>query len=103
MMIKTIICALFLATSLNLPAFGQRQVGNSFTADQARDARDKGDVVPLREIFKSLKKRYGGYQVDANLFNRGNGQVYVIDWMSEKGERMRFTVDAKSGRVLSTS
>jgi uncharacterized membrane protein YkoI len=41
--------------------------------------------------------------VDANLFNKNGGQVYVIDWMTGKGERVRFTVDAKSGRVISSS
>ncbi|GAB5457398.1 MAG: hypothetical protein Hens3KO_04280 [Henriciella sp.] len=85
--------------SLALPAHAQ--LGNSFTPDQARSARDSGDVVPLKDIFQRLKRQYGGYQIDANLFNRGNGQVYVIDWMTEKGERVRFTVDAKSGRVIS--
>ncbi len=85
------------------PMIAQAQLGNSFTADEARNARDKGDVVPLRDIFRKLKRQHGGYQIDANLFNRGGGQVYVIDWMTGKGERVRFTVDAKSGRVLSSS
>lgn len=83
------------------PGAAQAQLGNSFTADEARDARNKGDVVPLRDIFRKLKQRYGGYQLDANLFNQGGRQVYVIDWMTGKGERVRFTVEAKSGRVLS--
>ncbi len=102
---KTIAATLVLAamTAIAVPAHGQGQWGNSFTADEARNARDKGDVVPLRDIFRRLKQRYGGYQVDANLFNRDGGQVYVVDWMTEKGERVRFTVDAKSGRVLSSS
>lgn len=97
--------ALFLIGTLltAMPATAQNQWGNSFTADEARDARDKGDIVPLRDIFRQLKKRYGGYQVDANLYNQGSQQVYVIDWMTEKGERVRFRVDAKSGRVLSSS
>ena len=82
-------------------AVAQGQWGNSFTADEARNARDKGDVMPLNDIFRQLKRQYGGFQVDANLFNRDDGQVYVIDWQTEKGERVRFTVDAKSGRVLS--
>lgn len=92
------ICAL-ICTAVPSTALAQR--GNSFTADEARNARDKGDVVPLRDIFRKLKQRYGGYQLDANLFNQAGGQVYVIDWMTGKGERMRFTVEAKSGRVLS--
>lgn len=86
-----------------VPAHAQGQWGNSFTADEAREARDRGDLMPLRDIFRRLKNRYGGYQIDANLFNRERGQVYVIDWMTDKGERMRITVDAKTGRTLSTS
>lgn len=86
-----------------LPSLAHAQLGNSFTADQARDARDKGNVVPLRDIFRQLKRRYGGYQVDANLYNRGGGQVYVVDWMTEKGERLRITVNAQTGRIISTS
>ncbi|MFN3212281.1 MAG: PepSY domain-containing protein [Henriciella sp.] len=97
------IIALAALTAAALPAQAQDRFGNSFTADEARDARDKGDVVPLRDIFRRLKSRFGGYQVDANLYNRDSGQVYVIDWMTEKGERIRVTVDAKTGRILSTS
>ena len=90
-------------TAFALPASGQGKWGNSFTADEARDARDKGDVMPLRDIFRRIKSRFGGYQVDANLYNRDRGQVYVVDWMTDKGERIRVTVDAKTGRILSTS
>ena len=97
------ILALTAILSAPLPAVAQGQLGNSFTADQARDARDRGKVVPLRDIFRRLKNRYGGYQVDANLYNRDDGQVYVIDWMTDKGERMRITVDAQSGRILSSN
>ena len=86
-----------------VPSLAQAQLGNSFTADQARDARDKGNVMPLRDIFRQLKRQYGGYQVDANLYNRNGGQVYVIDWMTEKGERLRITVNARTGRIISTS
>lgn len=83
-------------------ADAQRQWGNSFSADEARSERDRGNV-PLRTIFSNLKRQYGGYQIDANLYNRGGQQVYVIDWMTKDGERKRFTVDAKSGRVLSSN
>ena len=62
-----------------LPSVAHAQLGNSFTADQARDARDKGNVVPLRDIFRQLKRRYGGYQVDANLYNRGGSMLRAGD------------------------
>jgi len=84
------------------PVLAQGQWGNSFTADEARDARNKGDVKALNQIFRQLKRDHGGYQVDANLFNRQSGQVYIIDWVTDKGRRIEFTVDAKTGRILSS-
>lgn len=104
MMKEIILSAAFAALTLSaLPMTAVAQLGNSFTADEARNARDKGDVVPLRNIFRKLERQHGGYQVDANLFNQNGKQVYVIDWMTGKGERVRFTVDAKSGRVISSN
>lgn len=101
---KLLVSVLIGACALTtLPAIAQPQLRDSFTPDEARNARNKGDVIPLRDIFRKLKQQHGGYQVDANLFNRGDGQVYVIDWMTGRGERVRFTIDAKSGRVLSAS
>lgn len=98
----TVILAILALGLSATPALSQSQWGNSFTADEARDARNKGDVKPLNQIFRQLKRDHGGYQVDANLFNRNNRQVYVIDWVTDKGRRMEFTVDAKTGRILSS-
>lgn len=101
---KRIVLSLaFAALSMSALPMASAQLGNSFTATEARNARDKGDIVPLRDIFRKLKREHGGTQRDANLFNRDGGQVYVIDWMTGKGKLVRFTVDAKSGRVLSSS
>ena len=96
----TLLLGLMIATS-SLNAEAQGRFGSSFSADQAKSARDKGDIVPLGTIFQKLKRKYGGYQVDANLYNRNGNPVYVIDWMTGKGERLRITVNARTGRVLS--
>lgn len=103
---KNFVSGLFLCLLLMtvaMPATAQSKYGNSFTADQARDARQQGMTVPLRDIFRRLKSQHGGHQIDANLYNRDRGQVYVIDWMTEKGERIQITVDAKTGRTVSSS
>lgn len=94
-------CAAALMLLAGPLAPAQAQWSDSFTAGEARNARDQGRTVPLRDIFRQLRQRYGGYQIDANLYNRGGRQVYVIDWMSGKGERLRVTVDARTGRILS--
>lgn len=102
---KTGLLALTLAAfiGLGLPAQAQGSFGNSFSPNEVKNAREKGDVVSLKSIFKSLKSRHGGHQIDANLFNKSGKQVYVIDWITGRGERIRFDVDAKSGRVLSSN
>jgi uncharacterized membrane protein YkoI len=102
---KTLIHLLAAAalTATVTPALSAAQNGSSFTADQARNARDKGDVLPLSQIFRRLEARYGGYQIDAKLFPRERGPVYEIDWQTGKGERIRLKVDAKTGRILSKS
>ncbi len=75
----------------------------SFSPGEARDAVRKGDIVPLRDIFQSLKKRYGGYQLDAELYSIGGGRSeYRIEWMSQDGRRMKIRVDAGNGRELSS-
>ena len=60
----------------------------------------EGKTVPLSQIFQNLKRQYGGYQLNADLFDNGGNPRYKIDWMTGDGRKMRFTVDARSGRVL---
>ncbi len=86
-----------------LPASAAPELGSSFSPDQARDAVKSGEVVPLRDVFAKLRDRYGGYQLDADLFSTGRGSEYRISWMTGAGRRMQFRVDARSGRILSAS
>lgn len=76
----------------------------SFTPGDPRDTARAADIVPLREVFARLKDRYGGYQLDAELFSTsGGGAEYRIEWMSGEGRRMRIVVDARSGRITRSS
>lgn len=93
-----------MATAPMAPAMAQSW-GQSFTADEARDARESGEIIPLKRIFRQLKREYGGYQLGAELFTKpsGNGSDYVIDWITDDGRKMRFVVDAQTGRILDAS
>ena len=74
---------------------------NQFSPGQARDSRNEGRTVALSDIFNRLKREYGGYQLSADLYDRGNGKsVYEIDWMTRDGRKMHFVVDAQSGSIL---
>ncbi len=88
------------ATVLAPQAMAQGQWGQSFSGERSSNNEDRANV-PLSRIFQNLKQRYGGRQRDAKLQNRGNRQVYVVDWITGKGEFITVIVDAKTGRILS--
>lgn|GEM_PF-254221 len=73
----------------------------TWSSGEAREAVEEGKNVPLSQIFRQLKSEYGGYQLGAELFSRGSGAEYVIDWMTDDGRKMRFRVDARTGRITS--
>ncbi|MEM7662011.1 MAG: PepSY domain-containing protein [Pseudomonadota bacterium] len=76
--------------------------GRSFS-DGARQSRQNGDIVPLRDVIRRLERQYGGRYVNAELFSRsGGGSEYRIDWITQDGRKVRFVVDAQSGRVIRT-
>lgn len=96
------ISALILAVGLAITPVAQAQGWmNQFSPGQARDSRNEGRTVPLSQIFSNLKRQYGGYQLRADLYDKGNGKsVYEIDWMTKDGRKMHFVVDAQSGAIL---
>lgn len=102
-MIRRSVLLAALATTLLAPiTFGAN--AQSFTPGDPRDNSRAADVVPLREVFARLKDRYGGYQLDAELFSTsGGGSEYRIEWMSGEGRRLRIVVDARSGRIIRSS
>ncbi|KCZ51176.1 PepSY domain-containing protein [Hyphomonas pacifica] len=90
---------LTIGLALTPPAMAQ-DWKNSWSPGQARDSVREGKTVPLSQIFQSLKRQYGGYQLGADLFDRGGNPQYRIDWMTGDGRKMRFIVDARTGRIL---
>lgn len=69
--------------------------------DRARDAYRSGDVLPLSQILRSVRRQYPGKLLDANLARRGGGYVYVIKLLDDANRVRLIQVDAQSGRVLS--
>ena len=97
---KTFLFILLAFAAVQHPALAQ-DWGNTFTPNQARDAREDGDIKPLRDIIRSLESREGGQYLNARLAGRGtDNPTYIIDWEKD-GRRLVFTVDAKTGRILS--
>src|SRR5262245_20709462 len=72
------------------PAIAQR---NSFAPPEDQQRRD----VPLNDVLRELKMKYGGQHLDA----RKEGDRYVISWLAGDGRRLTIEVDARSGRTIS--
>lgn len=91
-----------LAIAMSVPAVPAvaQNFGQNFDADAANDAREKGDIIPLKDIFRKLKRQYGGRQLDADLYSTpGGGFEYRIDWETGGGEHKTFIVDAVTGTI----
>lgn len=92
--------SIFLSLVIALAVPATPAIAQNWDAQQANDARQKGDIVPLKKIFRELKKRYGGRQLDANLYSKPNGgSEYKIDWETADGEHKVFIVDAQTGKI----
>ena len=102
---KRILLSLVLGLMAMPPsAIAQNGWGSSFTADEARDARQKGEIKPLNDILRPIRSQYGGnMRRFVGLYEQGGRKVYVIDWVTRQGEFVQFTIDARSGRVISVS
>ena len=96
---KRILASLFAIALLGAPAVSAQ----SWAPDDARDARQNGDIIPLATIIRRLKSQHGGQYLGAELFSKpGGGSEYHVSW-EKNGRKLLFIVDAKSGRVIRTS
>ena len=99
---KTLVSAIALAALTVPPVLAQGQWGQSFSPSEAREAREKGEIKPLKDIYRDLKKRYGGYQVTTELFSDEEGGTnYHVSWMTEDGRRIDLVIDARTGQIKS--
>jgi uncharacterized membrane protein YkoI len=91
----------FLVGAPMASAQGNNSPFTRFTAPESRDATRSGQVVPLSSVTAQLRARFGGRLINSQLVDRGNQPVYMIRWETEDGSLIDFTVDARSGAILS--
>ena len=70
----------------------------------ATPPRERGEILPLKDILRPIESRYGGeMRRFVGLFDRGGRKVYVIDWTTRQGELVQFTINAHNGQIISVS
>lgn len=70
------------------------------TPEQAREARQKGQVQPLRAVLKQTLKQYPGKLLRAELRHDDEQWVYTLVLLQEGGYLTKIWVDAQNGTVL---
>lgn len=84
---------------------GGFEVRSGYTADEARDARERGAVVPLRDVRESVRSRFPVRQfLDTELLTdpAGKPRVYRVRIVTTDGRLVDVDVDPRTGRVLGT-
>jgi uncharacterized membrane protein YkoI len=60
-------------------------------------------LVPLERVYARLRKENGGEPLDAKLLRPGPGVVlYEIQWLTDDGRKLVFTVNARDGFTVAT-
>jgi hypothetical protein len=99
-MVKCVLTGFLLNLWLALGAagFGSEALAQGcLSADQAREAAQAGQVMPLSEILGQIQ---GEILPSPQLCNRGGRYVYVVNVLKPDGEVSRLTVDAASGNII---
>src|SRR5262245_12439059 len=68
--------------------------------DRAREAVQSGQVRPLKQILKSVRKQYKGEVLDAQLHDFGGQWVYQIRMLTKDGQVLDIAVDGQSGQII---
>lgn len=68
--------------------------------DLARQALERGQVLPLRTVLEKVEREYQG-QVLKVEFEHDDGRfIYEIRLLQQDGRRAKLKIDAVDGRVL---
>ena len=95
---------LFLSLLIGLTAFGPITTVTAQLSDQdrAQKAVRAGNVLPLREILRIVRKRYAGRVLDVTLSESGKKPSwrYRVKLLGGDGELAVVAVDGRTGRIL---
>ncbi len=68
--------------------------------DQARQAVESGDILPLSAILQRLRAEQPGELVETELESRHGRLVYEIKLLTPEGRLLKLYYDAHTGEIL---
>jgi uncharacterized membrane protein YkoI len=69
--------------------------------EHAREAVDRGEILPLTEILKRVEARHGGRMIEVEFEVEDAGYLYELELIQPDGRIIEVMVDAVSGETLS--
>ncbi len=88
------------------PIYAPPRRSNSLGADwgpqqeEARSGVRQGQFAPLSRVIEGLQRRTPGRQLDTGIEYDGGRPVYRVRWLTSRGRRVDFLVDAATGNIL---
>jgi uncharacterized membrane protein YkoI len=67
--------------------------------DVARDALERGEILPLETVLASVRKVFPGEVAGVEIERTSSGWVYEIKVIAPDGAILDIEADAKTGRV----
>lgn len=61
-----------------------------------------GDLIPLEQVFASLRQTYSGDKLDARIRQGANATYYEVHWLTADGRKLVFMVNARTGAIEET-
>lgn len=82
---------------------GADEIGHEIEAhdeDRARDAVEKGEILPLERVIARLKRAVQGEISGVELEREGRRWVYEFKIIAPTGRMVEIRIDAKTGEVI---
>lgn len=88
------------STSEGHPVFTHRQDDDSISSDEALSARNRGEIVSLKDVLDTATHEKPGKVISVKLFDKKDGAVYRVKTIDDNGIVHTVHVDARTGGVI---
>jgi len=68
---------------------------------EAKRLRESGEIMPLEEILKNVRRTYPGRILEVELENEKGRVIYELEILGDDSIVREIYIDAKSGKLLS--
>lgn len=91
---------LFLILLLLPPAMARAQSARTPDYEYARDAVERGEILPLADVLARLQASHPGRVVEVELDEDDDMLIYEVELVTRDGRLIEVEIDAATGVIL---